>query len=455
MNKIEFFIKYLLVFIFVFVNFSKVHSQTLDESISFGLKNSATLSAASLEWASLREKLNQANAGIEMTGMLNGSLSQSFSGESGNYNNSHSDSISATLSKSLYDGGVADAQKSISQLSIDQKSLQIKILEQSVILEIVSIHLDTLVANFVRKLRERNLSRVSEQVEANKARYNVGAISKTVLAASEAHLARAQSQLIQSRVSLGNSVSTYSSLIGETPGELLFPDMPTILPDDVSEAEETALKKSMEIALAKLSIQLNDKKYNSLIASVMPTITSSLSATISDSTRSGYSESVSVSLSLKSPIFYTPSTSSKNRELVASAKALSFDLDEVIRKTKLSVKTSYETLNASLSLIKAAEEELSAAKIAALGVRKENEFGAKTILDVLDAEIEVVNAEINLWQAKSDAILSSFKLLASMGWLSTESLGLNPSGPQYNTIEIVAPPLPSPTSILKLNKWIN
>ena len=66
MNKIEFFIKYLLVFIFVFVNFSKVHSQTLDESISFGLKNSATLSAASLEWAALREKLNQANAGIEM-----------------------------------------------------------------------------------------------------------------------------------------------------------------------------------------------------------------------------------------------------------------------------------------------------------------------------------------------------------------------------------------------------
>ena len=76
-------------------------------------------------------------------------------------------------------------------------------------------------------------------------------------------------------------------------------------------------------------------------------------------------------------------------------------------------------------------------------------------MDVLDAEIEVVNAEINLWQDKSDAILSSFKLLASMGWLSTESFGLNPSGPQYNTIEIVAPPLPSPASILKLNKWIN
>ena len=125
------------------------------DSSSFSL--SSTLSSESLEWASLREKLNQAKAGIEMTGILNGSFSQSYSGESGNYNNSHSDSISATLSKSLYDGGVSDAQKSISQLNIDQKSLQIKILEQSVILEIVSIHLNTLVANFTRKLREKKL----------------------------------------------------------------------------------------------------------------------------------------------------------------------------------------------------------------------------------------------------------------------------------------------------------
>ena len=148
MKKIEFLIRCFLILIFIFTFFSKVHSQTLEQSISLGLKNSSTLSSESLEWASLREKLNQAKAGIEMTGILNGSFSQSYSGESGNYNNSHSDSISATLSKSLYDGGLSDAQKSISQLNIDQKSLQIKILEQSVILEIVSIHLNTLVANF-------------------------------------------------------------------------------------------------------------------------------------------------------------------------------------------------------------------------------------------------------------------------------------------------------------------
>ena len=455
MKKIEFLIRCFLILIFIFTFFSKVHSQTLEQSISLGLKNSSTLSSESLEWASLREKLNQAKAGIEMTGILNGSFSQSYSGESGNYNNSHSDSISATLSKSLYDGGVSDAQKSISQLNIDQKSLQIKILEQSVILEIVSIHLNTIVANFTRKLREKNLSRVIEQVEANKARYNVGAINKTVLATSEAHLARAQSQLIQSRVDLSNSVSQYTSLIGETPAELKFPDLPSNLPNDVSEAEEIAIKKSMDIALAKLNIQLNDKKYNSLIASVMPTISTSLSATLSDSSRSGYSEGVSVSLSLKSPIFYTPSTSSKNRELVANAKALSYDLDEVVRKTKLNAKLSFETLSASLSLIKAAEKELSTAKIAALGIKKENEFGAKTILDVLDADIEVVNSEINLWQAKRESVLASFKLLASIGMLNTESLGIQPSGPQYNEIEIIAPPLPSPVSVLKINNWIN
>ena len=136
-------------------------------------------------------------------------------------------------------------------------------------------------------------------------------------------------------------------------------------------------------------------------------------------------------------------------------QALSYDLDEVVRKTKLNANISLETLSASLSLIKAAEKELSTAKIAALGIKKENEFGAKTILDVLDADIEVVNSEINLWQAKSETVLASFKLLASIGMLNTESLGIQPSGPQYNEIEIIAPPLPSPVSVLKINNWIN
>ena len=455
MYKFLNFIKLIIIFFIFAVSNSISYAKTLDESISQGLSHSISLSAASLEWAALSEQLNQSSAGSEITGTLRGSFSESYSGQTGTYSNSHSNNITATLSKSLYDGGVTNNEKLIARLKIKQKSLQIKLMEQSVILDIALIHLKTFLAKKVKDLREKNIQRVTEQVEANKARYSAGAINRTVLAASEARLARAQSQLISARVDLNNAVSEYTSLVGETPGNIILPELPKGLPKDFIEAENRSEKNSMNIALAKLNLSLNKAKYDSLIASVMPKVSTSLSGTISETTKSGSTEGISLSLSLSSPLFYTPATSSKNRELVAGSKALEYDLDETIRKTKLSAKLNMESFNSLLSQISAYEEELAAAKIAAISVQKETEFGAKTILDVLDADIDVVNAEIGLWQSKSDSINSALKLLSSLGELSTEKLGLKPTAPQYKQIEIVAPPLPSPLSILKFGNWEN
>ena len=75
------------------------------------------------------------------------------------------------------------------------------------------------------------------------------------------------------------------------------------------------------------------------------------------------------------------------------------------------------------SIISAVEEELNAARIASEA--SENQFGAKTILDVLDSEIDVLNSEITLWRAKCDLVRSSFEILSETGELHTESLGLS------------------------------
>ena len=121
----------------------------------------------------------------------------------------------------------------------------------------------------------------------------------------------------------------------------------------------------------------------------------------------------------------------------------------------LNVKLKMNIVESKNSIINAVEEELKAAKIAAEATRKENEFGAKTILDVLDADVNVLNSEISVWKAKSDLIRSSYDLLAAIGELHTESLGLSPTAPQYKTIEIIAPPLPSPFTALNPNNWFN
>ena len=451
-------IKFLSSFIFLLLIYviptTLISAQSLEESIHKGLEKSNSLYAASLEWASLNEKLKQSFAGQELVGTLSGSLSETYSGNSENYNNSFSNSVTATISKKIYDGGVGKSSEAINNLNIDKKSIEIKKLEQKIILEIINSHLNVFLSQKISQLREKNYLRVEEQVEANKARFIAGAINKTSMAESEARLARANSQLIEANLDLNNSIQQFITYVGEAPVDLKIPSEVINVPKDEESALARAEKSSLNIALAKLNISINKAQYDSLISSVMPNISTSLSGSITDSTRNGNNEGVTLSLSIRSPIFYTPATSSKNRELIALAKALNYNLNEAIKLTKLNVKVKLSKLTSKKSIILAVEEELSAAKIAAEATLKENQFGAKTILDVLDADINVLNSEISLWRAKCDLIRSSFEVLAEIGELNTEKLGLKPTAPQYNYVEIVAPPLPSPFSVINPNRWI-
>ena len=84
---IKFLLKFIIILIF-FIPGSCIFAQTLEDSIQKGLEISNALHAASLEWASLNEKLNQSAAGKEIMGTFRGSLSETYSGTSGDYNNS-------------------------------------------------------------------------------------------------------------------------------------------------------------------------------------------------------------------------------------------------------------------------------------------------------------------------------------------------------------------------------
>ena len=66
---------------------------------------------------------------------------------------------------------------------------------------------------------------------------------------------------------------------------------------------------------------------------------------------------------------------------------------------------------------KAASKELKAAKLALKGVQKEEEYGIRTLLEVLDNEVNVVNAEVNILKSKCNEILQKFNLKTEIGTL--------------------------------------
>ncbi len=94
-----------------------------------------------------------------------------------------------------------------------------------------------------------------------------------------------------------------------------------------------------------------------------------------------------------------------------------------LRATESSI-TAWEGLQTARAQIRSFETGVRAAEIALEGVRQENEVGARTILDILDAEQELLDAQVNLVRSQRDEIVAGFAVLAAIGQLIARDLEL-------------------------------
>ena len=96
------------------------------------------------------------------------------------------------------------------------------------------------------------------------------------------------------------------------------------------------------------------------------------------------------------------------------------------------VRSAYTAWQASLEVIESTTSAVSAAQLSLEGVRAENSVGNRTILDILDAEQELLRAEVQLVTARRNAYVAGFSLLAAMGMAEAEDLNLDVGRPLYD-----------------------
>jgi outer membrane protein len=89
------------------------------------------------------------------------------------------------------------------------------------------------------------------------------------------------------------------------------------------------------------------------------------------------------------------------------------------------VGNAYANLAVAIASIDASRQQVSAAELALRGTREELQLGARTTLDVLDQEQEVLDARTNLVSAEVDRIVAAYQVLDSIGLMTAENLRLN------------------------------
>lgn len=331
-------------------------------------------------------------------------------------------SLALVLDYTLADGGQRHLRIGAAKESVLAARFRLVNFEQGVLLDAVTAYLNLRLAARTVDVGESNLRLVEQQLQAARDRFEVGEVTRTDVALAESRLAASRSLLAASRGQVDIEREGYRLAVGRLPaGALQSPPNLPQLPPSVDRAQQLALQVHPLISAGQHDVTALTLLASASSADRLPTV--SLGASVVRQTPN--SDSLGVSLSGQVPIYTGGLLPALQRQAIAQAQASRSGLAQTSRTIVDGVGRSWASLEVARAQIIATRQGVRAAQLAFDGFREEALLGARTTLDVLDAEQELLDARTDLLQAETNAQLAVYSVLASIGLLTTEHLGLS------------------------------
>jgi len=428
-KRIKFF--YLIFFCFLFLNASKVLSSDIlfENSIHEALKNSLELKAQNYKLAATKNSLEESGSSKDWTNSFTTTFKSDNkdSNSQGTFVNDETTTSTISLSKNIFDGGEAYEKVSIAKENIKLEQYNLNIIEQKIILNSIRAYLDVYSNQSVVSLRKKSLDRFKENVDATELKLQAGTVTPTTLAEAQSKLAKAQYDLILSEGNLEKAISKFKSItkFKVVPNKFSLPNSNFTPPDTKNKTVKIALENNLDIIVAKLKKNIAEKNVALKESDNRPTLNLEFFGKDSESslnTSSTDYQSYGVNLTFKTPLFYNSSSKASIKKLDNLSRASSVELSEKQRQVELSAISSYQNYKSAIAKTKASESEKKSSLLALNGIKKESEFGIRTILDVLDAEVDFLNASSNLIQSQADEIFSVYQIKSILGSLSIKDI---------------------------------
>ena len=301
----------------------------------------------------------------------------------------------------------------------------LNILEQEILFSAAEAFFNVLTNQKIVELREVNLDVLNERLEVAKIQFEVGELTLTDVAQSEARLSLSQANLAEARSNLEKSKAIYKSIIGVTPLNLSNDFINFTLPTTLEEALSIASVKSPYIKFAEKSELSSRYGIKSAKSKLLPSI--SLIGEFSNSEEMLFNmdgDAYQLMGVLSMPIFSGGLNWSNIRKAQEINIRDKFQLTEARRFVIQEVKSAFAQYNSSLIKVNSSKKQFEANKIALEGVKEEFELGTRTNLDVLDAEQEFLDSQVSMISSENNSKLSMFYLLLSVGSLNPDVLSL-------------------------------
>lgn len=303
---------------------------------------------------------------------------------------------------------------------------QLVSVEQQVLLSAVEAYLEVRRAIENVALRENNVRLIAQELRAAQERFEVGEVTRTDTSLAEARLAAARSQLAAAQGALTVAREQYLAVVGRLPGQLdplrTLPD----LPGSVDAAKGIALRNHPQVKSVQHQVAAAELSILRAEAAMKPSVRLSgrLSVTEGIDTER-FTRGGSIGIEAGGPIYQGGRLTSLVRQSMANRDSARGQLHQVIDQIAQNVGNAYAQLRIAQASLESTDRQVRAASVAFEGVREEAALGARTTLDVLNAEQELLNARSARISAEVDEGIAAYRILSTLGRLTATDLRLN------------------------------
>lgn len=312
----------------------------------------------------------------------------------------------------------------------------LRTVEQTVLLDAVTAYVNVVRDQAIVRLRENDVTVLTEQLKATKDRFEVGEVTRTDVAQAEARRAEALATLAAAQANLKTSRAAYEQIIGHPPGNLVTPpSIRHLLPSSLNEAMTLGDGENPIILAAVYNEESSLYAVQQIMGELLPEVTleAQYEKRFDQSQSLKELETTTVTGRVNVPFYQGGGVSARVRQAKETNNQLKKEVEDARLRVHADVIAFWGILQSSGPAITSAEAAVAANKIALTGVREEEKVGQRTTLDVLDAQRELLNSQIGLVTALRDRIVAEYSLYAAIGRMDAQTLGL--PVPYYDPIE--------------------
>lgn len=333
-----------------------------------------------------------------------------------------------TVTQTLFNGNQTANKTRAAESQVSGAREGLRVLEQSVLLSAATIYMDYLRDSAIVEVQRSNTRVLEQTLKQTQDRFNVGEVTRTDVAQSEAQLAAGKTQQLTAESNLTTTRSNFRRIIGNEPSQLA-PGSPVdrFLPGTLPAAVDLSLVENPNVTAAMYGIDVNFLQVKINEGALLPTVTVQAAVQQAyEQTMTTYrSFGASAIAQLSVPIYQGGAEYSLIRQSKENLAQQRLNLELTRDATRANTVTAWGQLVAGKAQVASAQAQVTASEIALNGVREEAKAGQRTTLDVLNAQQALVNARVALVTAQHDRVVASYAVLNSIGRLSPVVLHLD------------------------------